>query len=106
MDLDHPTAQPRLIAPRRLGLRYDVMDHGDRFFIRTNADAPDFKIVVAPRDAPQEANWRDFVAVRDGRFIADATLFERCLVLLMREMSRPQPRCLRPGKRGIARDRV
>ena len=65
------------------------MDHGDRFFIRTNADAPDFKIVVAPRDAPQEANWRDFVVEREGRFIADATLFRRCLVLLMREMSRP-----------------
>ena len=75
-DLDHPTAQPRLVAPRRPGLHYDVMDHGDRLFIRTNADAPDFKIVVAPRDAPQESNWRDFVPKRDGRFIADATLFK------------------------------
>ena len=89
VDLDHPTAPPRLVAPRRSGLHYDVMDHGDRFFIRTNAGAPDFKIVVAPRDAPQEANWRDFVPKRDGRFIADATLFKNHLVLLMREMSRP-----------------
>ena len=52
--------------------------------------APDFKIVVAPREAPQEANWRDFVAERDGRFIADATLFKDHLVLLTREMSRPR----------------
>ena len=89
VDLDHPTAAPRLVAPRRPGFRYDVLDHGDRFFIHTNADAPDFKIVVAPRDAPQEANWRDFVPKRDGRFIADATLFRDHLVLLMREMSRP-----------------
>jgi oligopeptidase B len=90
VDLDHPTAAPRLVAPRRPGFRYEVMDHGDRFFIRTNADAPDFKIVVAPREAPQETNWRDFVAVRDGRFIADATLFNDQLVLLTREMSRPR----------------
>jgi oligopeptidase B len=89
VDLDHPTARPRLIAPRRPGFRYEVMDHGDRFFIRTNAGAPDFKIVVAPREAPQEANWRDFVAERDGRFIADATLFKDQLLLLTREMSRP-----------------
>ena len=89
VDLDHPTIPPRLIAARRSGLRYEVMDHGDRFFIRTNADAPDFKIVVAPRDAPQEANWRDFVAASDGRFIADASLLGGCLVLLIREMSRP-----------------
>src|ERR1700722_18877287 len=89
VDLDHPTARPRLVAPRRSGLRYEVMDHGDRLFIRTNAGAPDFKIVVASRDAPQEANWRDFVAKRDGCFIADATLFRDQLVLLIREMSRP-----------------
>jgi oligopeptidase B len=90
VDLDHPTMSPRLIAPRRPGFRYEVMDHGDRFFIRTNAGAPDFKIVLAPRDAPQEANWRDVVPERDGRFIADATLFRDHLVLLMREMSRPR----------------
>ena len=89
VDLDHPIAAPRLVAPRRPGFRYEVMDHGDRFFIRTNAGAPDFKIVVAPREAPQEANWRDFVAERDGQFIADATLFKDRLVLLTREMSRP-----------------
>jgi oligopeptidase B len=90
VDLDHPANPPRLVAPRRPGLRYDVMDHGDRLFIRANAGAPDFKIVVAPRDAPEEANWRDVVAERGGRFIADATLFRDQLVLLMREMSRPR----------------
>jgi oligopeptidase B len=90
VDLDRPTVPPRLVAPRRPGFRYEVMDHGDRLFIRTNAGAPDFKIVVAPRDAPQEANWRDVVAECNGRFIADATLFRDQLVLLMREMSRPR----------------
>jgi oligopeptidase B len=90
VDLDDPTAAPRLIAPRRGGFRYEAMDHGDCFFIRTNAGAPDFKIVVAPREAPHEANWRDFVAPRDGRFIVDATLFRDSLVLLMRENSRPR----------------
>ena len=90
VDLDHPTVPPRLVAPRRPGFLYDVMDHGDCFFIRANVGAPDFKIVVAPRDAPQEENWRDVVAEREGRFIADATLFKDHLVLLMREMSRPR----------------
>ena len=90
VDLDHPAMSPRLVAPRRPGLRYEVMDHGDCFFIRTNDGAPDFKIIVAPRDAPQETNWRDVLAERTGRFIADATLFRDHLVLIMREMSRPR----------------
>ena len=60
------------------------------FYIRTNAGARDFRIVAAPRGTPGEANWRDVVAHRDGRFITDATLFKTCLVLLMREESRPR----------------
>ena len=52
VDLDAPNAKPTLVAPRRSGLFYDVMDHGDGFYIRTNAGARDFKIVVAPREAP------------------------------------------------------
>jgi oligopeptidase B len=90
VDLDRPTAKPALITPRRPGLFYDVMDHGDCFYIRANCQARDFKIVMAPRDAPDEANWRDVVPHRDGRFIADATLFRDFLVVLAREESRPR----------------
>ncbi len=37
VDLDAPEAPPRLMAPRRPGLRYHPMDHGDAFYIRTNS---------------------------------------------------------------------
>ncbi len=90
VDLDQPTANPTLIAPRRPGLFYDVMDHGDSLYIRANSQARDFKIVVAPSEAPQEANWRDVVLHRNGRFIGDATLFSDHLVVLTREDSRPR----------------
>jgi oligopeptidase B len=90
VDLDRPTEKPLLVTPRRPGMFYDVMDHGDCFYIRANSQARDFKVVVTPRDAPDEANWRDVVAHRDGRFIADATLFKNFLVVLTREESRPR----------------
>jgi oligopeptidase B len=90
VDLEAPFATPLLIAPRRPGFRYTVMDHGDCFFIRANMGAPDFKIVVTPRDAPQEANWRDYIVQREGRLIADAALFKDYLVLLIRADSRPR----------------
>ena len=43
--------------------------------------------------SPREANWRDVVSHRDGRFIADATLFRDHLVLLMRERAGHASRC-------------
>ena len=90
VDLGDPAAQPRLIAPRRPGFRYEAMDHGDVFYIRANSGgAADFQIVVAPRDAPGEANWRPVVPHQPGRLIEHATLFKDFLVLLAREDNVP-----------------
>jgi len=90
IELDAPALKPTLVAPRRAGVFYDVMDHGDCFYLRTNAQARDFRIVVAPRGSSSEADWRDVVPHRDGRFIAAATLLKDFLVVLMREDSRPR----------------
>jgi oligopeptidase B len=91
VDFDNPAAPPLLIAPRRPGLRYEAKDHGDVFTIKTNAGgARDFKIVVAPREAPGEANWRTFVEHKDGRLIETAALFRDYLVLLAREDNVPR----------------
>jgi oligopeptidase B len=91
VDLDQPTAPPRLIAPRRPGLRYDVMDHGDKFFIRANSDgAADFKIVTAPRESPSMGNWRDLIAHKPGRLIIATALFKRFLARLEREEGLPR----------------
>ena len=90
VDLGDPAARPRLIAPRRPGFRYEAMDHGDVFYIRANSGgAADFQIVVAPREAPEEANWRPFVPHKPGRLIERATLFKDFLVLLAREDNVP-----------------
>jgi oligopeptidase B len=91
VDLDDPAAKPRLIEPRRPGLRYDVMDHGDKFFIRANSDgAADFKIVTAPPEAPGMANWRELVPHQAGRLIVATALFKRFLARLEREDGLPR----------------
>jgi len=90
VDLADPAARPRLIAPRRPGFRYEAMDHGDVFYIRANnGGAEDFQILVAPRAAPQEDNWKPFAPHKPGRLIEQATLFRDFLVLLAREDNVP-----------------
>jgi oligopeptidase B len=91
VDLDDPAATPRLIAPRQPGFRYDVMDHGDEFYIRANSDsAADFKIVTAPHGAPGVANWRDLIPHKPGRLIVATALFKRFLARLEREDGLPR----------------
>jgi oligopeptidase B len=91
VDLDRPDERPRLIEPRRSGVRYDIADHGDSFFIRTNRDgAADFKIMRAPRNSPGAANWREVVGHAPGRLIIAATAFKNFLARLEREDGLPR----------------
>ena len=91
VDADAPNGSPLLVAPRETGVRYDVTHHGDRLFIRTNADgAVDFKIVTAPLDDPGRRSWRDHVPHRPGFFIRAMLAFESHLVRLERSNGLPR----------------
>ena len=85
IDADRPDAPAELVARRRTGLRYAVSDHGDRFFILTNADgAVDFKIMEAPLTWPTRETWRELVPHRPGRLIRSILVFRDWLVRLER----------------------
>src|SRR5688500_4271445 len=49
---DRPDDPFRVIEPRRPGIEYGITHHGDRFYIVTNDEAPNFRLVSAPVDAP------------------------------------------------------
>lgn len=90
IDLADPEAPPRLVAAREEGVQYSIADRGDELFILTNADgAIDFKIVTAPLASPARANWRDFIAHREGIYILDIELYSGHLVRLERANALP-----------------
>jgi oligopeptidase B len=85
IDLADPAAPPRLVAPREKGVQYSIADRGGELFILTNADdAIDFKLAIAPLNAPARANWRDLIAHRAGIYIIDIELYSGHLVRLER----------------------
>ncbi|HXT07770.1 MAG TPA: S9 family peptidase [Roseiarcus sp.] len=91
VDLDRPLEAPRLIASRQLNLRYEPFDHGDLFFIKSNAGgAHDYEIVTAPAAAPEPDNWRPFLPTLAGRLIEDVAAFRDFLVVLARQDNRPR----------------
>lgn len=66
---DDPEGAFALMAPRRAGVRYFANHVGDQFFIRTNLDAPDYRLMTAPEDRPSAANWRELIPHRAGRYL-------------------------------------
>ncbi|MGQ0581989.1 MAG: S9 family peptidase [Reyranella sp.] len=90
IDLSDPDAMPRLIAPREVGVRYEVADRGEELFILANdGGAIDFRIVTAPLSAPGRANWRELVPHRPGTYILGVELFAGHLVRLERANALP-----------------
>src|SRR6202008_2432308 len=61
LDADNPGGDFRVLSPRTQGLLYQVDHSRDRFFIVTNDQAENFKIVTAPVSNPGHENWTDFV---------------------------------------------
>lgn len=85
IDGGQATAEPREIAPRATGLRYEVEVRGDRLVILTNhGGATDFKIVETPLANPAPANWREVVPHRAGCHILSIASLANHLVRLER----------------------
>ncbi len=52
-----PEGVPRVVAPRRQGVEYDVEPAGDRLLIVHNDGAEDFALAQAPLDATSAEQW-------------------------------------------------
>jgi len=65
--LEITTGNLSIIQPRKEGHKYMVShDAGDTvFFIQTNLNAPNFKIVTANTKNPESKNWADFLPASD-----------------------------------------
>ncbi len=73
-----PTATPILVAPRQPGREYDVDEHDGTLYIRTNDAHPNFRLVKATLDAPDQ--WHEVIAPDDHFYLTDFTLFQRFYV--------------------------
>ena len=77
---DQPTASPQILQPRIPHLEYAADHYGDYFYIRTNAQALNFKLVKAPLANPSKENWIDVIPHRPEVLLEDFDLFSRYLV--------------------------
>jgi len=81
IDADDPAGDPVVIAPRERGVEYSVTHQGDRFLIRTNLDATNFRLMEAPVGSPGRENWREFVAHRADVLLEGVQPFRDFIVL-------------------------
>jgi len=84
LDADNPTGQFSLIQPRQIGVEYYADHHGKQFFIYTNENARNFKLMTTSVETPAKKYWQEKLAHRPEVMIDGIDLFNRHLVVYER----------------------
>ena len=71
---DNPTAEPILVAPRKVGREYSVDIRDGMLYILTNDDHVNFRVATASLKAPDD--WKTLIAGSDRHYLTGVSLFK------------------------------
>ncbi len=66
----------KIVLPRQVNHEYAVDHYNGEFYITTNKNAENFRVVRAPLADPNEENWKDFIAHNPAIKIDDIDFFK------------------------------
>ena len=79
---DNPDGQFTQFIPRDPQKHeYSISHFGDKFYVMTNRDAPNFKLMEVSEDNTAEANWKEVIAHRDDVLLEGLELFNNHMVV-------------------------
>lgn len=80
LDANTPDGEWKVIQPREKNLEYTLDHFEDHFYIRTNKDAKNFKLVKTPVNKTEKEHWVDVIPHRENVFFQGMDLFQNYLV--------------------------
>ena len=84
LSTDDPEGEPRIVAPRRQGVAYDIEPAGDRLLIVHNDGAEDFELAEAPLSATSHTEWAPVIPHRQGVRILSVSAYASHAVVSLR----------------------
>jgi oligopeptidase B len=84
-DAGDPSASFLVFHPRERDMRYSVDHHGDNFYIVTNWDARNFRLMETPVGHTEKRYWNELVPHRDDVLLTGIEIFSDYLVLSERK---------------------
>ena len=81
LEADQPFGDFKIFLPREREHEYHVDHFQDRFIIRTNHQAKNFRLMWTPLEKPGRENWQEMIAHRNDVYVGDFDLFQEYLVV-------------------------
>ena len=85
LDANNPTGTFEVIQPREANHEYRVDHHGNYFYIRTNWEAKNFRLMRAPLAATTKDHWEEVIPHRDDVLLSGIETFKDHLVVSERK---------------------
>jgi len=76
LEADNPTGTFNVLLSRKRDHEYHVHHYQDRFLIRTNDQAKNFRLMATPIDKTQKEYWQEIIPHREDVFLGDFEIFQ------------------------------
>ena len=81
LEADHGSGKITVIEPLQKEVQYSADHVNGKFYIRTNLNARNYRLVETAAEKPGKENWRDVIAHRNDVFLEETELFKDYLAL-------------------------
>ncbi len=81
IDANKPNSKLQIVQPRVRGLEYNVEHFENKFYIVTNLNARNYRLMKAPINKPSMDNWKEVIPHREDVLLSNVEIFQDYLVL-------------------------
>lgn len=81
LEADDPEGKFRPFTARERGVEYSISHFDDKFYIVTNLDAPNFRLMETPDSRTSRSNWIEKIPNRKDTLLEGIDIFKNYLVL-------------------------
>jgi len=81
LDANTPDGRFKEFSPRERGLEYSIDHYKDKFYVVTNLDAQNFRLMETPDTKTDKENWKEKIAHRKDTLLQGIEIFKNHLVL-------------------------
>jgi oligopeptidase B len=95
LDADDPHGEFKIFEPRQKDNIYSIQHYKDKFYIRTNLEAKNFKLMETPVNKTTKDNWREVIPHRNDVLLDGFEIFKDFLVVEERKNALPYLRVIK-----------
>jgi oligopeptidase B len=81
LDANTPDGKWKGFSPRERGLEYSIDHYNDKFYVVTNLDAQNFRLMETPESKTAKPNWKEKIAHRKDTLLQGIEIFKNYLVV-------------------------